>query len=180
MPYWFVHVWKQHKFKIAVVASIITILVLSLYNDKEKGTYNTSYYYQPQDKPPIHIGPKFVSESKGEKECRRVLEKHFNRAFPKERPLFLLNNVTGRALEIDCCNLEIKVGVEYNGQQHYRYVKGMHKSFDDFRTQQYRDEIKKMLCEQNGFVLIVVPYTVEVEKIEEFILNELRQRRIKN
>lgn len=176
MPYWFIKTWKLHKFKIAVFVSVIIILVLGFFNDKERGTYETSYYYKPTQKP-IYIGPKIVKESKGEKECRRVMESLFRRPFPKERPLFLLNNVTGKPLEIDCCNLDLKIGVEYNGQQHYRYVKGMHKSFDDFRTQQYRDEIKKMLCEKNGFLLIIVPYTVELEQIESFLKNELNNHR---
>lgn len=89
-----------------------------------------------------------------------------------------MNNVTGKPLEIDCCNTDMKLGVEYNGKQHYTYVPGFHKNHDAFRNQQYRDEMKQRLCEENGYELIIVPYTVKVEDIEDFLLNELRLRKI--
>jgi len=123
----------------------------------------------------------FPSQSKGELECRRVMESLFNRAFPSRRPLFLMNSITGKPLEIDCCNEDLRLGVEYNGKQHYQYCPGMHSSRDAFRTQQYRDEMKERLCHENNFELIIVPFTVDIDSIESYLIMELtRRRRLSN
>ena len=162
--------WNKHKFKIIVILSIITIAILYTYNDLESGTYSLEYSYNPDTKT-----AKFVRESKGEKECRRVMEKLFMRPFPNRRPLFLMNAVTGKPLEIDCCNMDMKLGVEYNGSQHYKYTKGMHKNFEAFRIQQYRDEMKMQKCKENGFNLVIVPYTIDIPAIENYIIEEVRK-----
>lgn len=162
--------WQQHQFKVIVACSITLIVVLYAFNDKTKGTWDLEYSYNPVTKT-----AKFVRESKGEKECRRVLEKIFARSFPNLRPAFLLNAVTGKPLEIDCCNIELRLGVEYNGKQHYEYTKGMHKNFEAFRLQQYRDEMKIRKCQENGFNLITVPYTISEGYIENYLVEELRK-----
>lgn len=169
---------KQNKFKIAVASSLLFIVVLWLFNDDDEGSYSMVYYYNPEDVKPKTTQkktPAFVKESRGEKECRRVAEMIFKRPFPNTRPLFLLNNVTGKELEIDCYNEELKLGIEYNGVQHYKYVPGMHpKGYEQFRNMQYRDEIKKNICEKNNFTLIVVPYTIPVENIQKYIVDQLK------
>lgn len=168
--YWFNSYWKKHQFKIIVICSVIFILLYSFKNDPNKGTYSLEYSYNPDTK-----STKFVRESKGELECRRVLESIFMRSFPNRRPEFLKNIITGQPLEIDCCNYDLRLGVEYNGKQHYQYTKGMHKNYEAFRIQQYRDEMKKRLCEENNFALIIVPYTIPLESIENYLTEELRK-----
>jgi len=162
--------WQKHQFKIIVIGSILLIAILYTLNDPSKGTWSLEYSYNPDTKK-----AKFVRESKGEKECRRVMEKFFMRSFPNRRPLFLLNVVTGKSLEIDCCNMDLKLGVEYNGRQHYQYTKGMHKNFEAFRIQQYRDEMKIRKCKENNFTLIIVPYSISLESIENYLLEEVRK-----
>ena len=168
-PYKIITFWNKHKFKIIVILSITVILILAIKNDPSNGTYKLEYSYNPDTKK-----ARFVKESKGEAECRRVMESIFMRPFPNRRPLFLLNAVTGKPLEIDCCNTDMQLGVEYNGRQHYQYTKGMHKNYEAFRLQQYRDEMKKRLCEQNDFTLITVSYKIPVESIENYLKEELR------
>jgi hypothetical protein len=169
--------WKKHKYKILVGISLLFILIMAIYNDREGGTYSDSYYYIPSE--PKHFKrPTFPHQSKGERECRRVMEQLFQRAFPSKRPLFMLNAITGKPLELDCCNEDMKLAVEYNGVQHYKYTKVFHKNYETFRLQQYRDEMKKRLCEQNNYTLIIVPYTIPIEKIEEFLITELKRLRI--
>ena len=70
-------------------------------------------------------------------------------------------------------NEELKLALEYNGAQHYKYIPYFHKSKDAFHNQKYRDEIKKYKCKENGIRLIEVPYNVK--DIEEFIERELRK-----
>lgn len=113
-------------------------------------------------------------ESKGELECRRVMENLFRVPFPKITPDFLCNNVTGRNLELDCYNAQLKIAVEYNGRQHYEFVKSMHKNYEAFLNQKYRDLMKQQLCRAAGVRLIIVPYTVKIPDIPEFIYNALQ------
>lgn len=163
--------WKKHKFKIIVFVSILLILIFCFKNDRTKGTWSLEYSYTPKPAQSIKV----VKDSRGELECRRVMEKLFCRPFPNQRPDFLMNVVTGKPLEIDCCNLELGLGVEYNGRQHYHYTPGMHKNVESFRLQQYRDEMKIKLCKENDFNLIIVPYTIDIQSIENYLIHKLRE-----
>lgn len=170
---------KKHQFKLLVIGSVLLILILYLLQDTDQsGTWSLHYFYDPSvnlnSKPTTQSKPAFARESKGELECRRVLETLFMRPFPNQRPEFLQNQVTGQKLEIDCCNLELKLGVEYNGKQHYQFIPGMHKNHEAFRNQQYRDEMKQRLCQDNGFILINVPYSIPVESIENYLREQLQ------
>lgn len=112
-------------------------------------------------------------ESKGEKECRRVLEKYTGLLFPKQRPSFLRNHISDHVLELDCFNDSLKIAVEYNGEQHYKFIPYFHTTKDSFYNLKYKDDIKQRLCKEHNVKLIVVPYTVPLADIEAYILNEL-------
>jgi len=112
-------------------------------------------------------------ESKGEIESRRAIESITGKQFPKARPSFMKNTVSGQNLELDCYCDDLKIAVEYNGEQHYKYIPYFHHSKDAYYNMKYRDEMKKKLCEENGVKLIIVPYTVQINDIESFILNKL-------
>lgn len=166
--------WKKHGFEICVILSIFVIFIIWLFFRRgKKGTYNTSYSYIKTSKkrPP--------QESKGEIECRRVLQSIFNKSFPKIRPNMLRNPVTSSEtdninLELDCYNDELKLAVEYNGMQHYKYMPFFHKNKETFQNQKYRDHMKRDLCIKNGIKLIEVPYTVKIQDIENYIKKELK------
>lgn len=136
-------------------------------NDLNLLSFLNSHLNQPKKK----ITP--PKESKGEIECKRVMESIFNRKFIKIRPKFLMNTETGKNLELDVYNPELKIAVEYSGEQHYRFIPYFHKRYSNFVKQRERDELKKELCEKNGILLIEVPYNVE--DIEKFIRYELKK-----
>jgi len=105
-----------------------------------------------------------VGCSRGEEACRVHMERRFGVPFAKARPSFMRNPVTGENLELDVYNEELRLAVEYNGRQHYQFNSHFHNGSNDrFQNQQYRDLIKKQLCEQNGVRLIIVPYSVPIE-----------------
>lgn len=114
-------------------------------------------------------------ESKGEKICRKHLEKRMSTKFNKERPDFLKNPITNNNLELDCYSPELKLALEYNGKQHYEFSPIFHKTKTDFYNQKYRDEIKKRLCYENGIDLIEVPYSVTHERIPFYIDSALQK-----
>lgn len=165
-------IWSKHGFEIVLGLCILIILILALFRIGKKGTWASEYINLPK------AGRRPPQESKGETECRRVLEELFKRPFAKSRPDFLRNPVTSNGmdsnnLELDCYNSELKIAVEYNGIQHYKYVPYFHKTKDSFQNQKYRDYMKRDLCQSNGILLIEVPYTVNIPEIKSFLLDKL-------
>lgn len=175
-------IWEEYGFEILFWVSVVVLLFIFVVNIAagKKGTYedHTDVIWNLLNKPAnvsVGTGHKQNStESRGESECRRVAEDYTGLPFPKCRPDFLRNEITGgHNLELDCYNEDLKIGIEYNGEQHYRYIPYFHKNKDAFYNTKYRDDIKKRLCEQNRVRLIVVPYTVE--DIKSYLTMELQK-----
>jgi len=111
--------------------------------------------------------------SRGERMCCQTMEKIYGVPFKTVRPEWLVNPETGEKLELDCYNEELKIAVEYNGEQHYNWPNFTNQTHTQFINQVRRDELKMELCDRNGIYLIVVPYTVSLDKIPEFITSYL-------
>ena len=180
--------WKDYGFEIILGFCIVFIILFGIYQKISggKGTwtikqnfkqhfrnnYLHNYYNNYSNN---YLTPKFTRqpprESKGETECRRVLQFLFKKNFDKHRPDFLRNPVTGGDfnLELDCYDPELKIAVEYNGIQHYQYIPFFHKNKEAFLNQKYRDDMKRRICRENGILLIEVPHTIKIEHIKEFI-----------
>jgi hypothetical protein len=174
--------WNQYNFEIVVCFLLLFFLIGALYQKitGQTGTWSNTYFYDniPRYKNISNsVGNRRGGDSKGETECRRVLEKVFGRPFNKIRPNFLNNPVTdgGHNLELDCYNHDLRLGVEYHGKQHYEYVPYFHKNKEAFYNQKYRDELKKRMCKDNGILLIEVPYTVKENDIESFLTKQIRK-----
>lgn len=104
--------------------------------------------------------------SKGEVECKAAAERIYGVPFHTIRPHWL------GGLEIDCyAEIDgMKLGIEYNGQQHYKYTPFFHRNGpSDLAAQIIRDHRTLDLCEQNGVHLIYVPYNVKLNRIENYI-----------
>lgn len=112
--------------------------------------------------------------SKGEEECRRVLEKHFNLPFETYRPDWFRNPDTGNKIEIDCYNHKLKLGVEYNGVQHYE-AGHFNMTETDLYKQRQRDLHKQRLAMKYGIMLITVPYNIKIGDIEGFLMGKINQ-----
>jgi len=170
--------WNSYGFEILIVLVLIGALLYKLWNGSKQGTWSTAYNYTPKKR---GVSRRAYSTptgySKGELECRRVLEKLFSRPFPSVRPSFLRNPVTGtHNLELDCYNADLRLAVEYNGRQHYEHTSYFHRSKDTFHYQKARDWIKEKLCNDHGVTLITVPYTVKISGIEGYLRKELQNR----
>lgn len=176
-------IWEEHGMMYLVIASIIFLCIYALLRIGEKGTYNpntetplwTRNYGLYNKEFPIHHQHQHPKkDSTGEQICRRYLEQTFNKPFNKDRPDFLKNPVMGGYnLELDCFNREMRLAVEYNGAQHYKYIPYFHKNKESFANQKYRDEMKRTKCREHGIHLIEVPYTVSHSEIPKFINREL-------
>ena len=121
--------------------------------------------------------PEFVwneNDSKGENVCRRAMIEITGENFYKVRPKWLINPVTNSPLELDNYNESLRIAVEYNGEQHYKYNKFMHgDSKEKFQNQQYRDLIKQDLCKKNNVHLIIVPHYIKLKNIKKFLIKEV-------
>lgn len=166
---------NDHLFEILVIISIIIIIVIALFRIKKKGTWSNDYYYEVPKNKLTRITKPSKRDSIGEVRTRNYLEKYFKRPFTKTRPDFLINHVTGSRynLEFDCYNAELKLAVEYNGIQHYKYIPFFHKNKEAYYNQKYRDEIKRIRCKDLGIKLIEIPYT-ELNNLENFIYKQLK------
>ena len=110
------------------------------------------------------------SISTGENICREVLTVLFpNNIFKKCRPQWLMNK---KPMELDFYCEELKLAIEFNGIQHYKFCGFFHKSESDFNNQLARDELKNKLCIENNVKLISVPYTIK--NIGKFIMNSFK------
>ena len=178
--------WSEKGFEICLGLCISFLILFGLYNllrgkdgtCSKKGQYYTapSYYPKPTQQHKTRHGGR-PKESKGERECRRVLQSLFKRKFPSSRPDFLRNPVTGGSfnLELDCYDRLLKLAVEYNGIQHYKYTPYFHRNKEHFLNQKYRDDMKRRMCERNGVILIEVPYTIKLKDIRQYIIDACRR-----
>ena len=135
-----------------------------------------SSFYSPNEGDPVYKEEKKQERkrSKGEEECKRIVERYFNKSFDTVRPRCLENPVTKEKLELDLYNDELRLAIEYNGRQHYEYVPFLHQnSKDRFYNMQYRDILKKDMCEKQGIHLITVDY--RCPDIETYLVKEFRR-----
>jgi len=96
--------------------------------------------------------------SKGEEYVKVILEQIYNVEFKTYRPPWLKNPETSGQLEIDCYNQELKLGVEFDGEQHFKFPNGIHKTKEEFIAQVRRDQYKDKVCIEKGIYLIRVPW----------------------
>jgi len=176
-------IWDDKGFEIVIGFCIVILIVGCLWNKLTgtKGTHSKHIHIPRKvsgygNIPTSPTPPHNKNKSKGEEECRRVLQSIFRVPFTSQRPDFLRNPVTGGNfnLELDCYNYELGLAVEYNGQQHYKYIPYFHRNKDHFMTQKYRDDMKRRICKEQGIVLIEVPYTVPIKDIANFIVRECK------
>lgn len=105
----------------------------------------------------------------GERICREVMEDIYQKPFPCVRPGFLKNPETNRNLELDCYNEELKIAVEYNGIQHYKWPNFTGHTKEAFIKQLRRDKYKIETCNHQGVYLINVPYNIAHNDIKAFL-----------
>ena len=161
------------------VAVIIFLFIINVATDSE-GSYTnvkrvpTSSSAFPSSDPTFKFKEHTPKDSKLEIRAKLVLEHIFKRPFVKIRPDFLRNEVTGYNLEIDLYNDDLKLGVEVQGDQHYKFIPFFHRNKDAFVKQRYRDEMKKLKCREEGITLIEIPYKVGEDGLKPYLIDQLR------
>ena len=168
--------WNDYGLEFLAGISVSIIIIIYIFNlfFKDKGTYTTKKIVSPSSSSEkFEYMQHTPNDSKLELQAKFILEDIFKRPFYKIRPDFLKNDVTGYNLEIDLYNDDLKLAVEVQGDQHYKFIPFFHKSKADFLNQRYRDEMKKDKCRKEGITLIEIPYKVG-KKIKSYIIQQLR------
>ena len=107
--------------------------------------------------------------SQGEFVCRVTLEAIFQLPFNKAEPDFLKSTLSAKNLELDGYNEQLKLAFEYNGIQHYVFPNYWHKSYEQFERQIKHDRYKRAICPRLGVTLLIIPYTISLQDIPEYI-----------
>lgn len=113
------------------------------------------------------------SKSKGEQKIRTYLE-NIDIVFEQEYSFDDLVGVGGGLLRFDFAvfnNSNLALLIEYDGEQHFKFKKGM-MTRDDYKTLQIHDELKNKYCKDNNITLLRIPYW-EFDNIEEFLTDFL-------
>lgn len=184
----FTEYWDKNGLELLAGVAVVCIIFLYFYNwwTNAKGTYSVREVV-PQHSgevdhkvggvgmvKPFEMMQHTPNDSRLELQSKFILEDIFKRPFYKVRPEFLKNDVTGCNLEIDLFNDELKLAVEVQGDQHYKFTPFFHRNKEHFLNQRYRDEMKKWKCKAYGITLIEVPYRIGEKKLRSFIIDQLR------
>ena len=113
----------------------------------------------------------------GELIAHAVCEFLFGKKFKKVRPNWLKNDKNNN-LELDMFNDDLKLAIEYNGIQHYKYIPFFHRTETNFHNRVSDDNIKIEKCKEMGIYLIIVPYNVKNENICRYIFDQVTKLNI--
>lgn len=106
---------------------------------------------------------------------QQIVEKITGATFQRSvRPDWLLDSQSNNRLELDLYNEELRIGICHYGSHHYRYTHLFHRTIEDFHDLVRRDEERMERCQENGVLLIIVPYIVPIEDQEIYIQNAIK------
>jgi hypothetical protein len=154
-----------------------------------------AYFYRPEKQGATLISPKELFDQL----CSQHLAFNFDNCCSRgERKIakYLINNNYSFSTEVSFPNLK-DIGhlrfdyavyhpdtnllwflIEFDGAQHFYYTPKYHKTYRDFETSLYRDELKDNYCLYNNIPLLRISYKEEDkigEKIENFVSSLLSQ-----
>lgn len=85
-----------------------------------------------------------------------------------------------RPQRLDIYFPELNIGVEYQGEQHYRPVdfggKGKKESKKQFRENQYRDELKRQKCKENNCILLEMKYDDDLKQFIKKVKKVIKEK----
>lgn len=161
--------------KFALVIGVAVFCYVKFNGKKKKRNVKKSWFSSlfPAPKKKRIVKQK---NGKHESRCREILEQIYGREFPSVRPAFLVNPKTGRRLELDCYNEELKLALEYDGEQHAKYNKFFHPNGPgQFADQVKRDFVKDKIVKQRGISLVRVPHYIRYDDLLRYITNRLKE-----
>jgi uncharacterized protein with PIN domain len=111
------------------------------------------------------------NESKGEQRINKYFTNH-NLYFIRQKEFDGLLGLSNKNLSYDFYLPQYNLLIEYQGEQHGRYIKGMHKSKKDFEKQQEHDRRKCEYAKEHNIKLLEIWYW-DYDNIEDILQKEL-------
>lgn len=108
----------------------------------------------------------------GEEITRKIFEILFDTKFIKIRPKWL------NGLELDGYCEKLNLAFEYDGIQHYKFIKYFHKTKEEFHKRKGMDNIKNDLCIKNNITLLRIPYYIKFDDIKNYIITLCNNNKI--
>lgn len=173
--------FARYGWEIAVCAAMLFFIILFIFHTPiSKWLDGKTDFVLPESRKStlVAVTPRAAGKpprafGKYERRCREIIEGIYQRPFPSVRPNFLKRS-NGFNMELDCYNADLKLALEYQGIQHYKYWPRFHRTMAEFDAQLQRDREKREICRRLGITLVEVPYTVKFDKLEPYIKTQLR------
>jgi len=111
-----------------------------------------------------------MARSKFQARVSNFLSTHFGAYTIREniKPAWLTNE-NGDRLELDFFIEELKLAIEVQGEQHFKFTEFFHKTKDGFEKIKRHDDIKKYTCGKHGIALAEVCDEADCMKLLDFI-----------
>lgn len=116
--------------------------------------------------------------SRGEAITCQTLANIYGKPFTSVWPQWLINPETGKRMQLDCYNHELRIAAEYQGEQHYVYPNAYHTSVEQFHKQRQRDLYKRQICDQLGIYLITVNHNVPYGAIPSYVSSHTPEQQL--
>jgi hypothetical protein len=102
----------------------------------------------------------------------KILEHYFgiDDVITSYRPLWAVSS-KGALYEFDAYIISLYTLIEYDGVEHYKFVKMFHKNRKGFSEQIERDLAKAKLAKERGLKLIVFNYTEPI--VNDYVINKI-------
>lgn len=110
-------------------------------------------------------------ESHGEQEIRKILNK-FDILNIAQKSFDGLLGIGNGLLSYDFYLSDYNLLIEYQGEQHEKYIPGLHESYEDFKRQVEHDKRKKYYAQIHNIKLLEIWY-YNFDNIEEILKDEL-------
>ncbi len=116
-----------------------------------------------------------------ERACKIVFDAIFSESFTSHKHFDWLVNVRGNKMHLDgyLKFMGQKIAFEYQGRQHREYLSIYYRSYEEFEKRLNDDVEKARLCEIHGVKLIVVPDTVNINDMADFVIETCKKMKIK-
>lgn len=113
--------------------------------------------------------------SKGENQVANILES-LGVKFKRQKTFKnCINPKTNKSLRFDFYLPDYNYCIEFNGEQHYHPIQYFGGEEGLYKVQ-YRDNLKKKFCLDNGIIYIELAYNMSIEDMKEKIKDELRRK----
>jgi len=114
----------------------------------------------------------YCNVNTGEEITRNIMELLFEDKFIRCRPKWL------NGLELDGYCESKKIAFEYDGKQHFEFIKMFHQNQEGFEDRLMKDKQKNELCEMNHIILLRIPYNVKFDEIKSYIINKSEEKNL--